>query len=64
MTHQEKLVVSAYTGYLMVDYQEYLEFINAIMGRKIFTHELAREDIQSEIRGVLKEEFLRMCKEE
>ncbi len=49
MTKQEKIIVSAYTGVLMCDFDEVQEYIQKKLGRPVFTHELADKDIQKEI---------------
>lgn len=41
MTKQEKVIVSAYTGVLMCDFADLHEYIEKIMGRPVWTHELA-----------------------
>ena len=41
MTLDEKIVVSAYTGYLMCDFNEVHRYIENLLGRPVFTHELA-----------------------
>ena len=64
MTKQEKLIVSAYTGYSMVDFDELHTFIENKLGRPVFTHELASGETWAELRVILKEDFLELCKEE
>ena len=63
MTKQEKLIVSAYTGVLMTDFDDLHEFVEKVLGRPIWTHELADEFVVSELKEVLKEDFLRLCVE-
>ena len=64
MTKQEKIIVSAYTGVLMCDFDDVHEYIQKKLGRQIFTHELADKDIQKEVEEKLKEEFLEICNRE
>ena len=62
MTKQEKIVVSAYTGVLMCDFSDLHEYIEKKLGRPVWTHELASEELQKEIRQKTKDDFLELCK--
>ena len=64
MTTREKVIVSAYTGYLMCDVTEVHKYIEEKLGRPVWTHELARRDVQEELHEVCREDFLALCKEE
>lgn len=55
MTKREAAIVSAYTGYLIGDFNERHKYIEEIMGRPVFTHELV--DIHSEIHKKAKKDF-------
>lgn len=61
MTYKEKIIVSAYTGYLMCDFEDVHAYIEEKLGRPVYTHELASEDIQREIRDRTKIDFLSLC---
>lgn len=61
MTLDEKIVVSAYTGYLMCDFNEVHRYVEKLLGRPVLTHELARGKIQDEIREKAKADFLKIC---
>ena len=64
MTKQEKIIVSAYTGVLMCDFDDLHEYIQKKFGRPVFTHELADKGIQKEVEEKSKEEFLEICNRE
>ena len=64
MTLKEKVIVSAYTGYLMCDFSEVHKYIEDLFGRPVWTHELADERIQSELHEKSKADFLKLCREE
>ena len=64
MTKQEKIIVSAYTGVLMCDFDDVHEYIQKKLDRQVFTHELADKDIQKEIEEKSKEDFLKICNRE
>lgn len=61
MTKEEKLIVSAYTGFLMCDWDELHKFIEDTLGRPVWTHELADDKVTEEIRLRLKPRFLAIC---
>ena len=63
MTKEEKLIVSAYTGCLMCDFGDLHEYIEKLLGRSVWTHELGCKDIWGEIKAKCKEDFLRLCRE-
>lgn len=61
MTRSEALLLSAYTGYLLVpDFSELHEFYEKMLGRPIFIHEFVDEKIVEEIREKLKPEIMSM----
>lgn len=61
MTRDEALLLSAYTGYLLVpDFSDVHEFCERILGRPIYTHEFVDEKIVEEIREKLKPEIMSM----
>lgn len=66
MTDKERAIVMAYTGYAMLTGEKlsiFYEYIGSIMGRPIFTHELAFKEISDEIREKAKPDFLKLCAE-
>lgn len=63
MTKHEAIVISAYTGILMCDFGDMHEFIEKIMGRPVWTHELGSDEMHERIKEKVKPEFLRICAE-
>lgn len=61
MTDQERIIVSAYTGVLMCDFEDMHKYIEEKLGRPVFTHELADKDVWNEIRENVKGDFLSLC---
>ena len=57
MTLHEKVVLSAYTGTLMCDFSEVHKYIEKLLGRPVWTHELASEALWSEIKEKAKPDF-------
>lgn len=66
MTKQECAIIMAHTGICMLTGEEFNEFhkyVEYIMGRPVWTHELANEEVKNEIIGNSKDDFLDLCKE-
>lgn len=63
MTKEEKLIISAYTGILMTDFDSLHKFIESKLGRPVWTHELADEMVVNELKKAVKEDFLKLCAE-
>ena len=67
MTDREKAIVMAYTGVTMLSgekFQIFHEYIEKILGRPVWTHELAIELVWNEIKEKSKNDFLEICKRE
>lgn len=58
---KDRLVLSAYTGTLMCEFDELHKFIEETLGRPVLTHELATDIVQNELKEKLKSEFMRIC---
>ena len=61
MTKQERIIVSAYTGYLMCDFHDMHHYIEEKLGRPVWSHEMASKEIQNEIRDKCRSDFLSLC---
>lgn len=57
MTLHEKVVLSAYTGILMCDFSYVHQYIEKILGRPVWTHELALESVWREIKEKSQKDF-------
>lgn len=65
MTEQEKIIASAYTGYMFVgDFSLVHKYIEQKMGRPMWTHEFADEKTKEEIHEAVKSDFLEMTRRE
>lgn len=61
MTKEEALLISAYTGYPLVkDFADVHKFCEETLGRQIWTHEFAIEDLHKKIRLALKPKIKEM----
>ncbi len=66
MTDKEKAIVMAYTGVTMLTGEKFSVFhkyIEDIMQRPVFTHELATELVWEQIKEKSRADFLRLCEE-
>ena len=61
MTQQEKIVVSAYTGFLMCDWSSLHKYIEERMGRPVWTHEMGSDKFLADLREIVKPDFLALC---
>lgn len=65
MTHEEAVLVSAYTGVLLTkSFKDVQEFCEKLLGRPVFTHELGDEGVLKEIREKCLPEIVKMIDRE
>lgn len=62
MKKREALVITAYTGILLCDFSDFQDFASEIIGRPIFTHEIAHGEIWEELRKKTSKEFFEIMK--
>lgn len=62
MTQEERIIISAYTGYLMCDFSEVHKYIEEKVGRPVWSHEMADRTFYDKIREAVKPDFLALCK--
>jgi hypothetical protein len=58
MTKREGAIVAAYTGVLIGDFSDMHEYVEEIMGRPVFTHEMGNEKTFKEIKKKSKHDFI------
>ena len=66
MTKQECAIVMAHTGICMLtgnDFSIFHKYVEDIMQRPVYTHELGIPSIAEEIKECSKADFLRLCTE-
>lgn len=67
MTDREKAIVMAHTGICMLTgdkFQIFHKYVEDIMGRLVWTHEMALDSIADEIRAKSKDDFIALCADE
>lgn len=65
MTDREKAIVMAYTGKCMLTgdkFQIFHKYVEDIMGRPVYTHELGFPLVADEIKRRSENDFLALCK--
>jgi len=62
MTRRESAIVSAYTGVLAGPFDALHEYVEEIMGRPVFTHEMASKAVADEIQERSRADFLELAK--
>lgn len=61
MTKEEKMIISAYTGVLMVDKVEFYKYASKILKRPVYRYEFEMVNIWETLRREVKEDFLKLC---
>ena len=67
MTDRERAIVMAYTGVCMLSgdkFSIFHEYVESIMGRPVYTHEMAITAIADEIKEKAKADFIALCAEQ
>lgn len=61
MTRKEAILLSAYTGFLLVpDFPEVKKFCEDALGMPIWTHEFADKDVQKEVQEKLRPQIMEL----
>ena len=66
MTKQECAIVMAYTGVCMLsgeNFKIFHKYVEDIMGRPVYSHEMGKDRVADEIRERSKKDFLKLCAE-
>jgi len=58
MTKKEGAIVTVYTGILIGKFSDAHEYMEKLLGRPIFIHELASKEIIQKLKDLSKEDFL------
>jgi hypothetical protein len=64
MTDKERAIVMAYTGVVMLTgnkFSIFHKYIEDILGRPVYTHELAEKSVWDEIKNRSSKDFLDLC---
>ena len=58
MTKREAAIVSAYTGFLIGEFADMHKYVEHIMGRPVFTHEMADKAVVDQIHDAARADFV------
>jgi len=64
MTKREAAIVSAYTGFLIGEFADCHKYIEEIIGRPVWTHELGDKNVINKIKELSRNDFLNIKVEE
>lgn len=60
----QAIVITGYTGVMMVNFSFFHADVESRMGRPVFVHEFANEKFAEEIKKMYEDEFFHLCNEE
>ena len=63
LSKEQAAIIGAYTGVLCGPFSELHEYIEQILGRPVWTHELADKKTNEKIKAAAKPDFLTLCRE-
>lgn len=61
MTKREAAVIGAYTGILVGKFSDMQTYVEGLLGRPVFTHELGDKAFTKKIKELAKPDFLDIC---
>jgi hypothetical protein len=63
LTREQAAIIGAYTGYTCGPFEDIHRKIEEVLGRPVWTHEMASDKLCDEVREKLKPQFLALCVE-
>lgn len=61
LTKEQAAIIGAYTGTTAGPFSDIQEYAEKKLGRPIFTHEFASEDLSQKLQEAAKDDFLSIC---
>ena len=58
LTKEQSAVLSAHTGVLCGDFPSFHRYVERIMGRPVFTHEMGNREVADQIKEKSRKDFL------
>ena len=58
LTKEQAAIIGAYTGILAGDFSDLHKYIERLLGRPVYTHEMVREVVMEEIKNKSREDFM------
>ena len=62
MTKQERLIVTSWTGVLMVDFDDFHGYAEGLLCRRILSHEFSGSGLWEELKYAVRDDFMKLCK--
>lgn len=62
MTKEEGAIISAFTGNLCCEFGDFHKYAEKIMGRSVWTHEFASDEIAEKLKELSRDDFMRIVK--
>lgn len=63
MTKEERLVVTAYTGVMMVEEDEFYDYLEELLNRPVRAKEVNTEEFYEEVVEAVKDDFMKLCED-
>ena len=63
LTNRQAAIVGAFTGIMSGPFEDLHKYIEEVLGRPVFTHEMADEGVVAEIKDAARDDFLLICAE-
>jgi hypothetical protein len=63
LTKEQAAIIGAFTGILSGQFADMHEYIERIMGRPVWTHEMGSREFMDKVRAAAKADFLAICAE-
>ncbi len=62
LTKEQAAIISAFTGKMCCkDFSDFHEYVEKIMGRPVWTHEMGNQDIAEQIKEAARADCLALC---
>lgn len=58
LTKEQAAIIGAFTGFLAGPFSEMHEYIERVMGRPVWPHEMASEDFAKDLRAAVHDDFM------
>lgn len=64
LTKEQAVIVSAFSGTCCAEFSDVHQKIEQLLGRPVWTHELADKAVWAQVKEAVKDEFISICPEE
>ena len=64
LTREQAAIIGAFTGFSCGPFDDIHQKIEQLLGRPVFTHEMANSELWKEVKTKVEPEYLSICAEE